>query len=226
MKNEYLLSVLENVKKKDATEPEFIQTVTEVLNSLAPVIEQHPEYEAAGLIERLVEPERSISFRVPWVDDNGNVLCEVKTPAGNIEQSYEGDVMPILDNFVKEHPDFSYKGAKGIVAVRYAKGNFEDGEGFESPYKAKLTMKKLREFQAKAQDASKRGKLILVTAITPTPAGEGKSTVSIGLGDGLRKIGKNAFWGCTALEEADLSAGLLPAGSAGRERKISAYMLL
>lgn len=69
------------------------------------------------------------------------------------------------------------------------------------PYKAKLTMKKLREFQAKASDPSKRGKLILVTAITPTPAGEGKSTVSIGLGDGLRKIGKNAV---IALREPSL----------------------
>lgn len=67
--------------------------------------------------------------------------------------------------------------------------------------KAKLTMKKLRELQAKASDKSKRGKLILVTAITPTPAGEGKSTVSIGLGDGLRKIGKNAI---TALREPSL----------------------
>lgn len=69
------------------------------------------------------------------------------------------------------------------------------------PYKAKLTMKKLRELQAKASDKSKCGKLILVTAITPTPAGEGKSTVSIGLGDGLRKIGKNAI---TALREPSL----------------------
>ena len=69
------------------------------------------------------------------------------------------------------------------------------------PYKAKLTMKKLREFQAKASDPSGRGKLILVTAITPTPAGEGKSTVSIGLGDGLRKIGKNAV---IALREPSL----------------------
>ena len=54
-------------------------------------------------------------------------------------------------------------------------------------YKAKLSLKKLRELQAKAADASKRGKLILVTAITPTPAGEGKSTVSVGLVDGLTK---------------------------------------
>lgn len=76
----------------------------------------------------------------------------------------------------------------------------EDLELYGS-YKAKLTMKKLRELQAKASDKSKRGKLILVTAITPTPAGEGKSTVSIGLGDGLRKIGKNAI---TALREPSL----------------------
>lgn len=69
------------------------------------------------------------------------------------------------------------------------------------PYKAKLTMKKLRELQNVASDKSKRGKLILVTAITPTPAGEGKSTVSIGLGDGLRKIGKNAI---IALREPSL----------------------
>lgn len=76
----------------------------------------------------------------------------------------------------------------------------EDLELYGS-YKAKLTMKKLRELQTKASDKSKRGKLILVTAITPTPAGEGKSTVSIGLGDGLRKIGKNAV---IALREPSL----------------------
>ncbi len=69
------------------------------------------------------------------------------------------------------------------------------------PYKAKLTMKKLRELQGKAADSSKRGKLILVTAITPTPAGEGKSTVSIGLGDGIRKIGKKSV---IALREPSL----------------------
>ena len=73
MKNEYLLSVLENVKKKDANEPEFIQTVTEVLESLEHVVEKRPELAKTGLFERLVEPERQILFRVPWVDDNGNV---------------------------------------------------------------------------------------------------------------------------------------------------------
>ena len=69
------------------------------------------------------------------------------------------------------------------------------------PYKAKITMGKLRELQEKAKNPAKRGKLILVTAITPTPAGEGKSTVSIGLGDGLRKIGKKSV---IALREPSL----------------------
>ncbi len=73
MKNEYLLSVLESVKKKDANEPEFIQTVTEVLESLEYVVEKRPELAKTGLFERLVEPERQIIFRVPWVDDNGTV---------------------------------------------------------------------------------------------------------------------------------------------------------
>ena len=68
-------------------------------------------------------------------------------------------------------------------------------------YKAKLTMPKLRELQAKAADPAKRGKLILVTAVTPTAAGEGKTTVTIGLGDGLRKIGKNSV---IALREPSL----------------------
>ena len=69
----YAQKVLEDLKKKNASEPEFIQAATEVLESLEPVFEKHPEYEAAGLMERIVEPERQIMFRVPWVDDNGKV---------------------------------------------------------------------------------------------------------------------------------------------------------
>ena len=71
--NGYLKNVFEQVQKRNANEPEFLQAVEEVLESLEPVVEAHPEYEAAGLIERLVEPERVIYFRVPWVDDNGKV---------------------------------------------------------------------------------------------------------------------------------------------------------
>ena len=69
----YVDRVIEQVKAKDAEQPEFIQAVTEVLKSLEPVIESNPAYEKAGLLERIVEPERVIMFRVPWTDDEGNV---------------------------------------------------------------------------------------------------------------------------------------------------------
>lgn len=69
----YVDSVIERVKAKDSNEPEFIQAVTEVLTSLKPVIDANPQYEKAGLLERIVEPERVIMFRVPWVDDEGKV---------------------------------------------------------------------------------------------------------------------------------------------------------
>ena len=64
---------METVKKRNPGEPEFHQAVLEVLETLEPVIEAHPEYVEAGIIDRLVEPERVIKFRVPWVDDSGKV---------------------------------------------------------------------------------------------------------------------------------------------------------
>ncbi len=69
----YAQDVLAALKERNAAEPEFIQAATEVLTTLEPVFEKHPEFEKAGLLERLVEPERQIKFRVPWVDDNGKV---------------------------------------------------------------------------------------------------------------------------------------------------------
>ena len=71
--NEYLKRVYEGLAVRNASEPEFLQAVREVLESIQPLVDKHPEYEANGLIERLVEPERVISFRVPWVDDQGKV---------------------------------------------------------------------------------------------------------------------------------------------------------
>ncbi|MGE5599628.1 MAG: NADP-specific glutamate dehydrogenase [Bacteroidota bacterium] len=69
----YLDGVFHAVMRRNPNEPEFHQAVREVLDSLAPVLERHPEFIEAGLIERLVEPERQILFRVPWVDDRGRV---------------------------------------------------------------------------------------------------------------------------------------------------------
>ena len=73
LKNQYLIDLLETVKKRNAGEPEFIQAVTEVFESLQPVAEKRPDLIEAGVFERIVEPERQIMFRVPWVDDNGKV---------------------------------------------------------------------------------------------------------------------------------------------------------
>ena len=72
-KSEYLQKVYDKVCQRNKGEGEFLQAVREVLESLEPVVAQRPEIEKKGIIERLVEPERFIQFRVPWVDDNGNV---------------------------------------------------------------------------------------------------------------------------------------------------------
>ncbi|MBQ3195996.1 MAG: NADP-specific glutamate dehydrogenase [Clostridia bacterium] len=72
-KNEYLQKVYADVEKRSVGEKEFLQAVREVLESLEPVIEKRPDLVKAGILERLVEPERFIQFRVSWVDDNGNV---------------------------------------------------------------------------------------------------------------------------------------------------------
>lgn len=69
----YVSEQLEKLKAKNSNEPEFIQAATEVLESLEPVFEKNPQYEAAGILERITEPERVVMFRVPWVDDNGKV---------------------------------------------------------------------------------------------------------------------------------------------------------
>lgn len=67
----YLAKVIEETREKNACEPEFLQAMSEVLETIAPVVEKHPEYKKIALLERLVEPERIISFRVPWIDDKG-----------------------------------------------------------------------------------------------------------------------------------------------------------
>ncbi|MEG1180673.1 MAG: NADP-specific glutamate dehydrogenase [Oscillospiraceae bacterium] len=74
MKNRYISSVYDTVCRRNANETEFQQAVFEVLESLEPVIESNPIYEKLAILERLVEPERFVQFRVPWVDDSGKVM--------------------------------------------------------------------------------------------------------------------------------------------------------
>ena len=73
IQNEYLQRVYADLEKRNPNEPEFLQAVAEVFESLQYVVDKHPEWEEAALLERFTEPERVIEFRVPWVDDNGKV---------------------------------------------------------------------------------------------------------------------------------------------------------
>ena len=71
--SEYTENILNNVKAQNPNEPEFNQAVEEMLDSLEVVLDRHPEYKHSKILERMVEPERSISFRVPWMDDQGEI---------------------------------------------------------------------------------------------------------------------------------------------------------
>lgn len=73
MTSEYLKRVYAQVQERDPNEPEFLQAVSEVFDAIEPIVEKHPEWEAACLLERFVEPERTVMFRVPWFDDAGNL---------------------------------------------------------------------------------------------------------------------------------------------------------
>ena len=84
--NAYLQRVYADVQKRNPDQPEFLQAVEEVFESLQLVVDKHPEWEANGLLERFTEPERQIMFRVPWVDDNGKVqVLRFDLPRGKIK---------------------------------------------------------------------------------------------------------------------------------------------
>ena len=72
--NEYLKRVLEKIEEKNSNEPEYLQAVREVLATVEPVLEQHPNFEKLAILERITEPERIITFRVPWINDKGEII--------------------------------------------------------------------------------------------------------------------------------------------------------
>jgi len=103
MENKYLLNVYNNLKEKDKNEPEFLQAVYEVLSSIEPYVNEHPELEANGVLERFVEPERIITFRVPWVDDQGKVVAglgEDLFPADDQLVALKGKEVPLHQQLV------------------------------------------------------------------------------------------------------------------------------
>jgi len=72
--NEYLKSVIEKIEAKNPHEPEYLQAIKEVLATVEPLLDKHPEYEKLAILERITEPERIITFRVPWVNDKGEIV--------------------------------------------------------------------------------------------------------------------------------------------------------
>ena len=83
-KSEYLNKVYAEAEKRNPGEPEFLQAVRDVLESLEPVIAQDARIEKLGIMERMVEPERMITFRVSWVDDNGNYFAKDEGKVWNV----------------------------------------------------------------------------------------------------------------------------------------------
>ena len=106
--NAYLSRVIEHVKTRHPNEPEFVQTVEEVFSSLEPVIEKHPEYEKADLLTRMVEPERTFTFRVCWMADDGTwhtntgYRCQFNGAIGPYKGGlrFQKDVYPGIINFL------------------------------------------------------------------------------------------------------------------------------
>ena len=80
LNNEYCKRVYEQILARDPDQKEFHQAVYEVLEGLEPMVERRPELEKNGILERFVEPERVVTFRVPWVDDAGQGPCEPRLP--------------------------------------------------------------------------------------------------------------------------------------------------
>ena len=85
--NAYVASVIDYVKTTHGNEPEFVQTVEEVLSSISPIMDAHPEYEKVDLLKRMVEPERMFTFRVCWMDDKGEIgraTSELQSPQNRV----------------------------------------------------------------------------------------------------------------------------------------------
>lgn len=118
-RNDYIEGTIDYVRAKHANEPEFCQTVEEVLGSLAPIVERHPEFERADLLKRMVEPERMFTFRVVWTDDNGSAHTNI-----GYRCQFNGSIGP-------------YKG--GLRFQRNVNPSIIKFLGFEQTFKNSLT---------------------------------------------------------------------------------------
>ena len=175
-KSEYLKKVYAGVEARSAGEKEFLQAVREVLESLEPVIEANPKYEAAGILERIVEPERQIFFRVSWVDDNGKVQVNrgYRVQFNSAIGPYKGGI--------RMHPSVNASVIKFLVFEQIFKnsltglpiGGGKGGSDFDP--KGKSDGEVMRFCQSFMTELSKH-----IGADTDVPAGD--------IGTGAREIG-------------------------------------
>ena len=175
-KSEYLNRVYAGVEKRNPGEKEFLQAVYEVLESLEPVVEANPRLEANGILERIVEPERQIFFRVPWVDDNGKVQVNrgFRVQFNSAIGPYKGGIRlhPSVNASVIKFLGFEqiFKNSLTSLPIGGGKG----GSDFDP--KGKSDMEVMRFCQSFMTELSKH-----IGADTDVPAGD--------IGTGAREIG-------------------------------------
>ncbi len=175
-KSAYLNSVYAAVEKRSTNEPEFLQAVKEVLESLEPVIAANPEIEKNGVLERLVEPERQIFFRVPWVDDNGKVQVNrgYRVQFNSAIGPYKGGIRlhPSVNASVIKFLGFEQIFKNSLTGLPIGGG--KGGSDFDP--KGKSDMEVMRFCQSFMTELSKH-----IGADTDVPAGD--------IGTGAREIG-------------------------------------
>lgn len=206
MTNKYLLNVYNNIKEKDKNEPEFLQAVYEVLTSIEPYVNEHPELEKNGIIERFVEPERIITFRVPWVDDQGKV---------HVNRGYRVQFNSAIGPYkggIRLHPSVNVSIMKFLAFEQGLKnsltglpmGGGKGGSDFDPRGKSDLEV--MRFCQSFMTELSK-----YIGADTDVPAGDiGTGKREIGFMFGQYKRIRNEFTGVLT------GKGLSYGGSIGR----------
>lgn len=173
---EYVDSVFKTVKARNPHEPEFLQAVKEIFDSLVPVFEKNPKYMNYSILDRIVEPERSISFRVPWVDDLGNVQVNrgFRVQFNNAIGPFKGGIRfhPSVNNSIVKFLGFEQilKNSLTGQAIGGAKG----GADFDPKGKSELEI--MRFTQSFMAELSKH-----IGPDTDVPAGD--------IGVGSREIG-------------------------------------
>ena len=190
-KNPYLKDLMARVEARNAGEPEFHQAVKEVLESLEPVIEKHPEYVKMGVLESLVEPERIIKFRVPWVDDKGEVHVNrgFRIQFNSAIGPYKGGLRfhPSVYEGIIKFLGFEQIFKNSLTGLPIGGG--KGGSDFDP--KVKSDMEVMRFFQSFMTELSKH-----IGADTDVPAGDiGVGGREIGYMFGQYKRLRNEFTG-------------------------------